>query len=105
PEHGLVRQVEDELRLQLPQRLVEVVVDRNAVGGAPAKLLRPAGHEGADMLVRQLGEGSPHGRRVVLAVDHGQRSHPDEATSSSIRAVYFSNERVSVENWMIRSCP
>ena len=26
-------------------------------------------------------------------------------TSPSIRAVYFSNARVSSENWMIRSCP
>ena len=47
----------------------------------------------------------PHDRCVVLPVDHDKRSHVREVTSSSIRVVYFSNASVSVENWMIRSCP
>ena len=35
--------------------------------------------------------------------DHA--SHPRVVTSCSIRPVYFSYSNVSVENWMIRSCP
>ena len=70
-------------------------------------------------VIRQDGEGErdqvraaaahvrddvPHDRRVVLAVDHRDRSH-GARTSSSIRSVYFSYSRVTVENWMIFSCP
>jgi Icc protein len=51
-------------------------------------------------------ERVPHDGDVVLAVDQHQRplAH-DERTSSSMRAVYFSYVFVSVENWMIFSCP
>ena len=105
PQHGLVGQVEHELRLQLPQRPLEIGVERDAVVGFAAELLRPAGHERADELVRQLDQSVAHRRRVVLPVDQGQRPHRCEVTSPSILAVYFSNERVSVENWMIFSCP
>ena len=105
-QHGLVREVEDELRLEGEERRVEVVVDGHSVVGVPAQLLGPSHHQRADELVRQLGEGVPHRRRIVLPVDQRQGPHVRAGvTSSSIRAVYFSNERVSVENWMIFSCP
>jgi hypothetical protein len=59
-----------------------------------------------DELERKLLEGVAHGRDVVLAVDDRERAlQLRVVTSPSIRAVYFSNARVSVENWMIRSCP
>ena len=46
-----------------------------------------------------------HGR-VVLPVHDGEGArHERVVTSPSIRAVYFSNASVFVENWMIRSCP
>ena len=80
-------------------------MDGDAVVGAVTKLLGTAEHHRAAELVRQLGERRPHGRGVVLAVDQGQGSHERVVTSPSIRAVYFSNARVFVENWMIRSCP
>src|SRR5437868_6353610 len=57
-------------------------------------------------VVRQLRERVAHPGRVVLAVDQRERPHCDRVvTSPSILAVYFSNASVSVETWMIRSCP
>ena len=41
----------------------------------------------------------------MLPVDERQAARYQDVTSSSMRAVYFSYARVSVENWMIRSCP
>ncbi len=84
--------------------LVERVDERNAVFVSAAQLLRPADEERRDHVVRQHGERVPHDGRVVLAVDQDDRSHRDDVTSSSIRAVYFSKVFVSLENWMIRSC-
>ena len=86
----------------LADRLLEVVDERHAVVLAAAELLRAAGEHGADEVVGQLGERVAHDRRVVLAVDHGDRPRQRRVvTSPSIRAVYFSNSSVSVENWMI----
>src|ERR671931_677910 len=98
-EHRLVREIEDEIRLELAQRQIEVVVSRNAVVRLAPQLLGPAEHHGADELVGQRGERVADRRCVVLAVDQGKSArHLCEVTSSSIRAVYFSNARVSVEN-------
>jgi len=106
PQHGLIRQVEHELGLQLAQGDLEIVVDGDPVIGLAAELLGPARHQRADELVGQLGECVADGRGIVLAVDQSERpNHRVEVTSSSIRAVYFSKALVSVENWMIRSCP
>ena len=106
PEHGLVGEVEDEVRPIRAERLVEVVGERHAVVLAAAQLLRPAEHDRADHVVRKLRERVAHDGRVVLAVDRGRGTRVyQDVTSSSIRAVYFSYARVSVENWMIRSCP
>jgi hypothetical protein len=101
-EHRLVGQVDDDVRLHRVQRLDE----RDAVVLSPTQLLRPADEQRPDDLVRQRGERVAHDRRVVLTVDENDRpgAHADR-TSSSIRAVYFSYVFVSVENWMIRSCP
>ncbi len=45
------------------------------------------------------------GRVTVVAVDDRHGPHWRVVTSLSIRPVYFSYASVSVENWMIRSCP
>ena len=105
-EHGLVGQVDDELRPVLGESGVEVGRDADAVVGVPAQLLRAADDVCGDEVVRELLERSLDDRRVVLAVDEGQRAHHERVvTSSSIRPVYFSYSNVSSENWMIRSCP
>src|SRR4029453_3938385 len=78
---------------------------RHAVVFASAQLLRAADEDCPDEVERQLGERGPHDVPVVLAVDERDRVHDCVVTSDSMRAVYFSNESVSVENWMIRSCP
>ena len=105
-EHRLVREVDHDLRLELRDRRLEVVHDRHAVVVPAAQLLGPAREPDAEELVGQGGERVAHHGRVVLPVCDRQRSHQVLAvTSSSIRVVYFSNASVSVENWMIRSCP
>ena len=105
-EHRLVGQVDHDLRLELGDRALERVHHRDAVVLAAAQLLAAAGQPERDHLVRQRRQRVAHHGRVVLAVADGQRAHQVLAvTSSSIRVVYFSNARVSVENWMIRSCP
>ena len=102
PEHRLVGEVDHEIRLDR----VERVDERDAVVVAAPQLLRPADEQRADDVVRQRLERVAHDRRVVLAVDQDERplAHV-ERTSSSIFAVYFSYVFVSVENWMIFSCP
>ena len=44
--------------------------------------------------------GSAHRRSMATHAPHGR-----DVTSRSIRPVYFSYSNVSVENWMMRSCP
>ena len=106
PEHRLVREVDDELGPRFGERRLERVVERDAVVRARPQLLGAAGEPGAHDLVRQPGERVADDGRVVLPVDHGDRAaHDRVVTSFSIRAVYFSKASVSVENWMIRSCP
>ena len=100
PEHRLVGEVDHEIRRNRVERLDE----RDAVLVAAAKLLGPADEQRADEVVRQRLERVPHDGCEVLAVDERERPHV-ERTSSSILAVYFSYVFVSVENWMIRSCP
>ena len=105
PEHGLVREIDHELRLELDDRTLERVHDGDAVVVAAAQLLRPARKPEPDHLVRERRQRVAHDGRVVLAVADRESSHVLAVTSSSIRVVYFSNARVSVENWMIRSWP
>ena len=99
-EHRLVGEVDHEIYLHRVERLDE----RDAVVLPALELLRPADEQRSDDLVRKIRERVAHDRRVVLAVDERKCSHVDR-TSSSMRAVYFSYVFVSVENWMIRSCP
>ena len=99
-EHRLVGEVDDEVGLDG----VEPVDERHAVVLSAAQLLGAADEQRADELVRQRCERVANHRRVVLAVDHRDRPH-GARTSSSMRSVYFSYSRVSVENWMIFSCP
>jgi hypothetical protein len=102
PEHRLVGEVEHEVHLDR----VESLHQRDAVLVVTPQLLRPTDEQRADDVVRERLESIPHHRRVVLAVDQDERplAHV-ERTSSSIFAVYFSYVFVSVENWMIFSCP
>src|SRR5581483_6433819 len=108
PEHRLVRQVDDHVRAVEGDRLLDAGRERDPVALVPAKLLGAAGEHGADELVGQLGERVADDRRIVLPVDDRDRAwsaQDRDESSPSIRAVYFSNSSVSVENWMIRSCP
>ena len=104
-EHRLVGEIDDRLGLELDDRRLQIVHERDAVLLASAELLRAADEERPDEVVRQLAERVAHDRGVVLAVDQGDRARHRVVTSPSIRAVYFSNASVSVENWMIFSCP
>ena len=83
-----------------------VVDERHAVVLAAAQLLRAADEDARDELVRQLGERVAHDGGVVLAVDRPRRALTCASSPRPRSApVYFSNSSVSVENWMIRSCP
>ena len=77
----------------------------NAVVGRAAQLLRPTDEAHGDELVRQLVERRAHDVGIVIPIDDRHGSHRDVVTSPSMRAVYFSYVFVSVENWMIFSCP
>ena len=84
------------------------VDERHAVflpAGRFAELLGAARDERGDELVGQLGERGADDGDVVLPVDHRNGPQLRDESSPSIRAVYFSKSSVSVENWMIRSCP
>ena len=105
PEHRLVREVDHQPRLVLGDPLLQPGGDGHAVVLTADELLGAAGDPDRDHLVRQRLKRIAHDRRVVLPVDHNERPHDRVVTSSSIRAVYFSNASVSVENWMIRSSP
>ena len=106
PEHRLVGEVDHNLRLEVGDRALQRVHHRDAVVLAAAQLLAAAGQPERHHLVRQRRQRVAHHGRVVLAVaDRESTHHVLAVTSSSIRVVYFSNARVSVENWMIRSCP
>ena len=109
PEHPLAR-AEDRLVREVDDRLgglrvLERVEQRHAVLLPTAELLRAAEEDRSHEVERQLGERVAHDVRVVLAVDERDRLHECVVTSDSIRAVYFSKASVSVENWMIFSCP
>ena len=100
-EHRLVREIDDDLGAHLVQRCQQ----RHAVVLAAAELLGAADEDRAEEVERQLRERVAHDVSVMLAVDERDRVHDCVVTSDSMRAVYFSKESVSVENWMIRSCP
>ncbi len=104
-EDGLVGEVDHRLGAGALESLGERCEHRHAVVLPAPKLLRAAQHDRADDLVGQLGERGRDDVRVVLAVDQGQRLHCRDLISASMRPVYFSNSSVSIENWMIRSCP
>src|SRR5262249_57856478 len=79
---------------------------RHPVVRDTVQLLGSADEHHRDHLVRELAERGMHDGWVVLAVDQDDRAaHPRVVTSRSIRPVYFSYSSVSVENWMMRSCP
>ena len=107
PEHGLVGEIQDDVRaMELDGRL-DRGLERNPVGLAVApELLGATDQDRGDDEVIDLLERSADDGRIVLAVDDGDHaSHPLVVTSCSIRLVYFSYSNVSVENWMIRSSP
>ena len=101
-EHGLVGEVDDDLRRP------EAVDQRDAVVAAVpfAELLGAADEDRSLPLVRERCERVAHHRRIVLTVDERDRPrHRRAVTSLSIRPVYFSYSPVETSNWMIRSCP
>ena len=104
-EHGLVGEVDDDLRRMLGDCRLDVGDERNAVVLSPAQLLLAADENGRDELVRQLRESVTHDGGVVLAVDDRERSHVRAVTSSSIAPVNFAYSRVSSENETSRSWP
>ena len=85
------------------ERLLEGLEDRDAVVLSPTQLLRASEEDRADHLVPEARERDPDDVRVVLPVDQGDGFHCLLVTSLSMRVVYFSNSRVSAENWMMRS--
>ena len=105
PEHGLVGEVENDVGRVLGDRRLERGRERHAVLLAAAQLLGAADEHAGNDLVGQLDESIPDHGGVVLPVDHGDGPHERDVTSDSIRPVYFSYSKVSVENWMMRSCP
>ncbi len=94
-EHRLVREVDDDL--DLGRDLVERLEHRQAVLLPTAELLSATDEDRSHEVERQLGQRVSDNVDVVLAVDERNRFHR-VVTSSSIRAVYFSNASVSVEN-------
>ncbi len=105
PEHGLIREIEHDIGRVLEDCRLERRRERHAVLLPATQLLGAADEDAGDDLLRQLREGVPDHGGVMLSVDHGHRSHERAVTSDSIRPVYFSYSKVSVENWMMRSCP
>ena len=105
PEHRLVGEIEHDVGRVLGDRLLERRRERHAVLLAAAQLLGAADEDARNDLVGQLHEGIPDHGGVVLPVDHGDGPHERDVTSDSIRPVYFSYSKVSIENWMMRSCP
>ena len=99
----LVGEIEDDLRRDRLESLVEGVEDGDAVVLSPAQLFGPAEEDGARDVMLQARECDPEDVGVVLPVDQRQGFHCLLVTSFSIRVVYFSNSSVSAENWMIRS--
>ena len=109
-EHRLVGEVEDDVRPVLRDGLLERRHERDPVPvDVGAELLGASDQHGGDDEVVDLLQGRAHDGRIVLAVDDrdctARRGHPRVVTSRSIRLVYFSYSKVSVENWMIRSSP
>ena len=98
PEHGLIGEVDDDVRGMLRYRRLDVLDERNAVPLSPSQLLLTAHAYGRDELVRQLGERITNDRGVVLAVDDGESSQVRVVTSSSIAPVNFAYSSVSSAN-------
>ena len=98
PEHGLVGEVDDDIRGVLGDRRLDVGDERDPVVLAAAQLLLPADEHGRDELVRQLGERVTYDGGVVLAVDDRESPHVRAVTSSSIAPVNFAYSSVSSAN-------
>ena len=102
----LVGEIDHHVHVHFDQRVVQVVPEGNAVvGNAAAELLGSAEQHGADDFVLQRRKRLDDHVGIVLSVDERESSHGRRVSSVSMRAVYFSYSSVSVENWMIRSCP
>ena len=103
-EHRLVGEIDHDVDRREP--LLQLLDQRYPVVLASAQLLGAARAPRRRHVVGQPGDRIPHDRRVVLSVNDDKRPRHDRVvTSPSIRAVYFSNSSVSIENWMIFSCP
>ena len=104
-EHGLVGEVDDDVRREARERRLYVLDERHAVLLPAAQLLRTADEDGRDDVVRKLGQRVPDDGRIVLAVDDRERPHVLAVTSSSIAPVNFAYSSVSSENETSFSSP
>ena len=104
-EHGLVGEVDDDVRRVRGDRGLDVGGERDAVVLTSAQLLLPADENGGGEVVRKLRESVTHDGGVVLAVDDRNRPHVRAVTSSSMAPVNFAYSSVSSEKETSRSWP
>ena len=104
-EHGLVGEVDDDVRRVRGDRGLDVGDERDPVVLTAAQLLLPADENGGGEVVRKLRESVTHDGGIVLAVDDRNRPHVRAVTSSSMVPVNFAYSSVSSENETSRSWP
>ena len=98
PEHGLVGEVDDDVRGVLCDRGLDIADERHAVLLSPTQLLLATNEHRRDEVVGKLGERITNDRGVMLAVDDGESSQVRAVTSSSIAPVNFAYSSVSSAN-------
>ncbi len=104
-EHGLVGEVDDDVRGVRGDRGLDVGGERDPVFLTSAQLLLPADENRGGEVVRKLHERVTHDGGVVLAVDDRNRPHVRAVTSSSMVPVNFAYSSVSSEKETSRSWP
>ena len=99
-EHGLVREVDDDLGVRRsPRRAAR----RSRRRRAASRCRRPGSRRRTRTAARRARRARP--ARSARRRSARPRAHRSRVTSRSIRPVYFSYSPVSRSNWMIRSCP
>ena len=104
-EHGLVGEVDDDVRRVRGDRGLDVGGERDPVLLTSAQLLLPADENGGGEVVWKLHESVTHDGGIVLAVDDRNRPHVRAVTSSSMVPVNFAYSSVSSEKETSRSWP
>ena len=98
PEHGLVGEIDHEVRPEPLDRILELALERHAVVLTSSELLSTTHEHRADDLVRKGGECIADDGRIVLTVDDRESPQVRAVTSSSIAPVNFAYSSVSSEN-------